>query len=266
MASADSPWTLIVETVAAAELATLNATTARRHDLNLVHKRRIKDRKRAKRNRDIRRAESADSPKQAQKSLLLASIRLNSESKIRKKVRADSLKKQESVDSKAKPKMKNNKGHICPTDWMPKQSHYDKAETGGRLMPWVDAQAERMRNWSAANANRAVARKSDWDKAFFNWIADKLETPQNGGGHAEAKDAGNSANGGYDTNGRGPRDDVRRDARPTNHGAIAAGMAGLARKMERGQHRGRGEPGPGASGSDQELVRGGAGVGQGQDR
>jgi hypothetical protein len=75
-----------------------------------------------------------------------------------------------------------NKGHELPVDWKPTEKHYAKGETLGFHRGQIDWFAERMRNWAEANKHRAVARKSNWDAAFSNWIADKAGRDQPRGG------------------------------------------------------------------------------------
>lgn len=236
-----SPRTLVVERVRAAELAILTITTDRLHDVALVNKRRAKDRNRAKLRRDKIRAESADSLDPAQKTLSLSVGGLDSEVRDRKKERVDSQKKTESADSKGRSKMKTDKGHVCPEDFKPKESHYEKAAAHGFSRAWVDGQAERMINWSAANANRQIARKTNWNAALFNFMADKYPGENHGKSEAARNQARSNSGPG------GGAGHVRGDARATNHGAIAAGMGGLARKMERQQHQDRGPADAGSS-------------------
>jgi hypothetical protein len=57
------------------------------------------------------------------------------------------------------------RGHLCPDDFRPAEKHYDAGAKYG-----FDQICTRMRNWSHANSNRQIARKSDWSLAFFNFI------------------------------------------------------------------------------------------------
>lgn len=85
-------------------------------------------------------------------------------------------------------------GTVCPADWQPKDIHQAIANQLGFSKVWMFEQAERMRSWSVANANRAIARKSNWDQAFNNWMKDKGSyrhdnghgSAPNGNGHASS--------------------------------------------------------------------------------
>lgn len=62
------------------------------------------------------------------------------------------------------------KGHSLPDDWKPCEKHFTAAVKLGRDTSWVQRQAEAMRNWALANAHQPNTRKSDWDRAFLNWM------------------------------------------------------------------------------------------------
>ncbi|MFG1202348.1 hypothetical protein V5F29_08140 [Xanthobacter aminoxidans] len=62
------------------------------------------------------------------------------------------------------------KGHSLPDDWKPAEKHFTAAAKLGRDARWVQRQAEAMRNWALANAHQSNTLKSDWDRAFLNWI------------------------------------------------------------------------------------------------
>lgn len=82
-----------------------------------------------------------------------------------------------SAEPPAKPK--KAKGHPLPDDWKPGEKHFAVATKLGRDTPWVHLQADQMRNWALANAHQPNTRKSDWDRAFLNWLATSHEkTPQ----------------------------------------------------------------------------------------
>lgn len=70
---------------------------------------------------------------------------------------------------------RTSKGELLSPDWMPKAKHYEQGEKHGISRERVDAYADKMRNWATANAHRPVAKKSNWDAAFSNWLADKSE-------------------------------------------------------------------------------------------
>ncbi len=62
------------------------------------------------------------------------------------------------------------KGTRIPPDWQPSQEDRLWAKSKGMADDFVNAQAEAMRLWAEANANRAVARKLDWSKTFRGWL------------------------------------------------------------------------------------------------
>lgn len=86
-------------------------------------------------------------------------------------------------------KPKRDTGTKLPTDWRPKNHHLERAKALGKSRNWLLAEAEEMRNWALANANRSVARKADWDLTFTTWItrAAGRPAPRNNG---PARDTG----------------------------------------------------------------------------
>lgn len=62
------------------------------------------------------------------------------------------------------------RGHVLPGDWTPTDEDRDWANAKGYSREFQGAQTEAMRNWAAANSNRAIARKADWSKAWRNWL------------------------------------------------------------------------------------------------
>lgn len=80
------------------------------------------------------------------------------------------------------PRRPKKVGCLCPDDWKPKASHFDLAKTLGRAPTWVSEQAERMRNWSHANAHEPKARKANWDAALSNWLRTARESEEKRGG------------------------------------------------------------------------------------
>lgn len=62
------------------------------------------------------------------------------------------------------------KGSSLPADWKPSQELRLYAEGKGLSQAETDQIAEEMRDWSAANQNRAIARKSDWDATFRGFV------------------------------------------------------------------------------------------------
>lgn len=79
-----------------------------------------------------------------------------------------------------------SKGEVVPDDWKPKPTHYEAGLNLGYSRDVINGFAEKMRRWSIANANRAVARKSNWDAAFHNWLADRAERNFKGASNATA--------------------------------------------------------------------------------
>lgn len=67
-------------------------------------------------------------------------------------------------------KESHSRGSKIPSEWRPTESHYDEGGKLGLDRATVDRFAEDMRLWAEANANRAVARKSDWNKTFLVWL------------------------------------------------------------------------------------------------
>jgi uncharacterized protein YdaU (DUF1376 family) len=109
------------------------------------------------------------------------------------------IKDSKSLDIESKKvRAKKNAGVALPSDWLPKDSHYRKGEELGFSKQQIDFFAERMRNWAGANAHRAVARKSNWDQAFHNWISDKAEKNANRVDSAGAASTSRPAQTGYD--------------------------------------------------------------------
>jgi hypothetical protein len=111
-------------------------------------------------------------PDQNDSALTFSSLSTDSQNPKQKKARAESA----------------SKGERLPADWRPKAAHYEQGEKLGIRRDQVDAYADKMRNWAEANAHRAVARKSNWDAAFRNWLADKAE--RNGGSNGSQRQDG----------------------------------------------------------------------------
>jgi uncharacterized protein YdaU (DUF1376 family) len=68
------------------------------------------------------------------------------------------------------------KGHALPPHWIP----HDEERLYGRTVlhlndAQIDKAAEKMRRWAISNAHRAVARKSNWDMTFRNWLDNDAE-------------------------------------------------------------------------------------------
>lgn len=89
-------------------------------------------------------------------------------------------------DSKAGEGKKNSsRGTALPGDWQPTASHVEYGAGQGLTAEEVAKAGEDMRLWAAANANRAVGRKADWDATFKGWLrreGDRKKTRQLRGG------------------------------------------------------------------------------------
>jgi hypothetical protein len=77
-------------------------------------------------------------------------------------------RKKESANRAPRPRLGG--GHALPSDWLPSAAHFALAERLGITHEAVNNAATEMRDWATANANRAIARKSDWNAAFSNWL------------------------------------------------------------------------------------------------
>lgn len=74
-----------------------------------------------------------------------------------------------------KERAKRDRGHVCPDDMLPSESHYGAGARQNISRPRVDACCGAMKLWSKSNSNRAVARKVDWNAALFGWIEREAE-------------------------------------------------------------------------------------------
>ena len=70
---------------------------------------------------------------------------------------------------------KRSRGHLCPEDFRPTAQHYETAASLGMPRQTVDQICANMHNWSRANANRAIARKSDWGLTLHSFIRNHAE-------------------------------------------------------------------------------------------
>lgn len=71
---------------------------------------------------------------------------------------------------------KKKKGRAIPENWNPS----DRSRLYGRTTLGFDDQkidrcAEQMRRWAISNAHRAIAKKSNWDLTFDNWMDREAE-------------------------------------------------------------------------------------------
>jgi hypothetical protein len=67
---------------------------------------------------------------------------------------------------------------IAPDDWKPNEKTllwcYERGYTREQIREGIGE----MIDWSQGNANRAVAKKSDWDATFRNWMRRKSPPKQ----------------------------------------------------------------------------------------
>lgn len=74
-------------------------------------------------------------------------------------------------DSEIQRKVKKERGAFLSESWVPGDAERLYGRTVLRMTDAeVDAAAEKMRRWALANRHRAVARKSNWDLTFRNWL------------------------------------------------------------------------------------------------
>jgi hypothetical protein len=147
-----SPYQLALIT----ELAVASASSGNPADKR-AEKLRAYDRERKRKSRG-NPSESSGNPAESTE---IASTTLREES-----INKDSKKKEEA-------KSRRSSGHPLPDGWQPHARHYATGEALGMDRAEVDFRAARMRNWARANQHRAVARKADWDAAFYNFLTDK---------------------------------------------------------------------------------------------
>ena len=75
-----------------------------------------------------------------------------------------------SLSDSKESKKERTRGSVCPVDFLPSESHYERAVKRGIDRAKVNELCEDMRSWSVSNANRQVARKNDWDMTLHVWI------------------------------------------------------------------------------------------------
>lgn len=69
---------------------------------------------------------------------------------------------------------KRTRGRKLPEDWQPKESHFELGSSLGFSAQAVRNAADAMRDWADANSNRAIGKKSCWDKTFNNWLRNNV--------------------------------------------------------------------------------------------
>lgn len=97
----------------------------------------------------------------------------------------------EELESKKK---KKSKGGVLPADWRPRPEERAYGRSLGLSETQIDRAAEKMRRWAITNAHRQVARKSNWDLTFRNWLdgdAERITKP--GGWDGSAYEVGSVA-------------------------------------------------------------------------
>jgi hypothetical protein len=81
-------------------------------------------------------------------------------------------------------KEKKERGCKIPPDWKPNEKHYEYGSCVGMSRRDVDDCADRMRHWCAANSNRQITTKSNWDSAFTGaWLLKDRGNGKTGNGH-----------------------------------------------------------------------------------
>jgi uncharacterized protein YdaU (DUF1376 family) len=88
----------------------------------------------------------------------------------------------DSVDSKEERK----KGRSLPENWQPRAQERNYGLSIGLANAQIDRAAEKMRRWAVANAHRPVARKSNWELTFRNWLDGEVSGRFNGHGQRAA--------------------------------------------------------------------------------
>lgn len=98
----------------------------------------------------------------------------------------------EEVKKEESPK-KKSKGSVIPENWTPRASERDYGRSRGLTDAEIDQAAEQMRRWGIANAHREVARKSNWDMTFRNWLDGFVERKAKHGGASHEANRGNNS-------------------------------------------------------------------------
>lgn len=109
---------------------------------------------------------------------------------------ASSLILDSETESQKKERKKTRVGIVLPDDWKPR----DEERLYGRTVlhlsdEQIDRCAEKMRRWAITNAHRPVARKSNWDLTFRNWL-DSFAA-ENGGSNENPGQRGDRSRGGF---------------------------------------------------------------------
>ena len=78
--------------------------------------------------------------------------------------------KEKSPPKKNPPTGVKKKGSPLPSDWEPTERFWHWARNHRHCRELCLHALDLMREWAAANANRAVARKADWDAALMGFV------------------------------------------------------------------------------------------------
>ena len=81
-------------------------------------------------------------------------------------------------EDKKERKKDRAKSSLCSDDFLPSETHYAAGLALGLSRSEVDSLCGDMRDWSQSNAHRPVARKTDWGRAFHQWIKRQAEKPR----------------------------------------------------------------------------------------
>ena len=88
------------------------------------------------------------------------------------------LTKEDKKERKKERKKDRAKSSLCSDDFLPSETHYAAGLALGLSRSEVDSLCGDMRDWSQSNAHRPVARKTDWGRAFHQWIKRTAEKPR----------------------------------------------------------------------------------------
>lgn len=73
-------------------------------------------------------------------------------------------------------KKERKRGQNLPESWQPREAELLYGRTVLKLTDVeIETAAEKMRRWAISNAHRDVARKSNWDMTFRNWLDSLVE-------------------------------------------------------------------------------------------
>jgi hypothetical protein len=99
------------------------------------------------------------------------------------------------TQAKRRPKGEQALGTVVPDNWEPAARSIARGRRRGLTDLEIFETADKMRAWSRANAPRAVARKTDWDESFDNFIINAAQAKRERGemnGHARQNGSANN--------------------------------------------------------------------------